>query len=320
MKPKNRIVAIGCIIGAVCVAVFATEIDECNPAELITSAMHRADTQEIQTIAERFPQVIQQTNKFGHLPLHEAAGFHNLEVTRLLLKKGAKPDVRDSRNEETALMTAVLSRVMDKPNSPLHKADNLMGTIKELLAAGADPTLSVSNGMTVLHMACISMRQEVVELLLAAKVPVNVKDKRGMTPLDVAISYKQLGIAEKLAAAGAELNIRSAAALGKEAEVKAFLSKNKNSIRDCDIQGNTPLHFAAIFGRTTIIALLLDNGAAPNARAEGGITPVIEAACKQEQPQVLDEFRKHGINVDRILSEWRPAPAVGGVRPSQSTE
>jgi uncharacterized protein len=63
-----------------------------------------------------------------------------------------------------------------------------------------------------------------------------------------------------------------------------------------DAMGNTPLHLAVTgVGNPTVIELLINRGASPNARAASGITPLHNAASRGAA-QLIDLLLRHGAD------------------------
>jgi ankyrin repeat protein len=73
--------------------------------------------------------------------------------------------------------------------APLHYAA-LQGDaarVRELLAAGADPSSADDNGWTPLHFAAQEQRLETVRILIATGASVDAQDAHGNTPLSRAV-------------------------------------------------------------------------------------------------------------------------------------
>jgi uncharacterized protein len=74
-------------------------------------------------------------------------------------------------------------------------------------------------------------------------------------------------IAERLADAVAELDVFEAAALGRAARVEEVVGADPEVVRAEAADGFTALHLAAFFGQLEVAAVLLEHGAAVDARA-----------------------------------------------------
>jgi ankyrin repeat protein len=117
-------------------------------------------------------------------PLHVLATAQNgrcrapgtIEVVKLLLERGAKPDLADATG-----MTPIANA--SRAGCP--------ELVEALLKKGADPALRDASGATLLHAAAAAGSAPVVELLLARGLDVNAKDDAGNTALHVAAQGKQ---------------------------------------------------------------------------------------------------------------------------------
>jgi len=73
-------------------------------------------------------------------------------------------------------------------------------------------------------------------------------------------------------------DIHAEARAGNVAGVAADLAQNPASLELPDDSGFTPLHLAAAYCQTNVMALLLDKGAKPDSQANDGSTPLQLAA------------------------------------------
>jgi ankyrin repeat protein len=112
-------------------------------------------------------------NSFNRNLLHLA---NDLELTKLLLDKGADVNARDAGGF-TPLRVAI-------------ERKNDLELIKLLLAKGANINAKDSIGNTPLHIAAALDRFEEVELLLQKGADVNAKNDDGKTPLNLAVAYR----------------------------------------------------------------------------------------------------------------------------------
>jgi ankyrin repeat protein len=112
----------------------------------------------------------------GLAPLHQAVLSGQVEITRILLQRGAKVDARDNLGR-TPLLTFASGSI-----------DNL-DVVKILLQAGADPN-AVQQGdeTSVLEYIALHGRVAEAELLVTAGARVNARNSLwGMTPLHYAV-------------------------------------------------------------------------------------------------------------------------------------
>jgi ankyrin repeat protein len=69
--------------------------------------------------------------------------------------------------------------------TPLHYAviERNLAAVKDLLAAGGDPSVCDDDGWTPLHFAAQEYAPDICAALLSAGAPVDVRDSQGNTPL-----------------------------------------------------------------------------------------------------------------------------------------
>jgi uncharacterized protein len=186
----------------------------------------------------------------GYSPLQFAAGGGHVEMTKLLLAKGAKPAHRD-HNRDTALEWAA--------------ADGRVETVRLLLAAGADPNSRQRAEATPLFAAARKGNADVVKALLEAGADAKAIDHVGATALHEACIARAEAVAALLVAAHASVNARDSILL------------------------ESPLHLAATFGAVGVVGRLLDAGAEVDALDGTGASALWRAA-EQGHLDVVDRL------------------------------
>jgi len=193
------------------------------------------DLNKVRLLVERGADVNARAAN-GVTPLMAAARYRgNVEVVRLLLKKGAKPNAEkgvEVRNDATALFFAAMAgdvqmagalidagarldrmKILGRfPQSPLLYAVTLDSAMVELLIArGANPNEVDDDKISALGWATISNNSGVVQSLIKTGANVNQVDNFGMTPLLYAASvdFGDTTVLEKLIAAGANVNAKN---------------------------------------------------------------------------------------------------------------
>ena len=116
----------------------------------------------------------------GATPLMRASKVSDATLIRLLLDKGADPNLR-LRNQTTALMIAA-SRAARNAGPE----QNTIDAMSLLLARGADVNAVNDNGESALHIA-VARGDALVRFLVEKGAKLDLKDKAGRTPLDVAM-------------------------------------------------------------------------------------------------------------------------------------
>ena len=204
---------------------------------------------------------------------------HKGRLTRLMLRHGADPDVRD-----------------DERNTPLHvaagKGDADM--MAALLDGGADVEAREVDGATPLFFAVLSGRLAAVRLLLSRGADASATRAEGGTPLDAArelgfkhvarLLQRYLGRSEPLDFPEGVIPREFQAAIehGDLDDLAALLDQDPSLLRMRTVVGlssvESPLHVAATFRQAGATRLLLARGAAVGARNQFGSTPLHDAA------------------------------------------
>ena len=184
------------------------------------------------------PQDVNARGGKSATPLHAALERGYLDVTKLLLERGADIGSRDSQSQ-----------------TPLHIASyrGYTEVVSLLIDAGADLNAEGFNRETPLYSALSKGRQDVARLLLEHRADVNHPENRGLTPLHHASLHGHNDVVQLL--------------LHHDADTNRW-----------DNRGLTPLHHASMGGLNDIIQLLLDHGADPNYRDNRGWTPLHHAS------------------------------------------
>jgi len=145
--------------------------------------------------------------------------------------------------------------------------------VESLIPQIGDVNVRNSKGKTALHIACLSGRSKMVELLLKNGANVNIIDQSGkLSPLHEAVM------------SGNKL-------------IVAFLLE-KGAMKDvADNYGNTPLHLAVKSVNTGIIKLLIISGCNVNVKTLDKITP-IHLAAGIGNLEIVKELIRAGEKVD----------------------
>lgn len=196
-------------------------------------------------------------NNDGETPLHSAIHHDAYEAARSLTSLGADIFALDadgvSAIESSLARSEVYYDIMINERTSLLRDEN--------------------NGNYIVHYFVNTQNKKAVDFCINKKLPIDKKNSAGETPLALALKNPEnitvAQIAAELLLAGAE-HVDCNASYFEEA-----VSQRNLSLRMSD--GQTPLHFAAIYGHTGIAQYLLDNGADTKAQDISGTTPLHEA-------------------------------------------
>jgi uncharacterized protein len=123
----------------------------------------------------------------GSTPLLRAAKAGDLVAMRLLLDKGADPNLA-TRAGVTPLMIAAGVGTKEEDTTGRSKTEpDAIKAITMLLDRGLDVNAADNTGRTALHGAALQGYDQVVRFLAGRGAKLDVKDQRGFTPLDVAM-------------------------------------------------------------------------------------------------------------------------------------
>ncbi|CAH8772651.1 ankyrin repeat domain-containing protein [Paenibacillus dendritiformis] len=165
--------------------------------EEVCKAAQAGDASRLSALLEANPQLANEENGDGLLPLGIAAHCGRVDVVRTLLDRGA---------DVNALSCSAISIIPS--NTALHAA--IAGArdrevIQLLLERGANPALLDSNGHTCLHVAVLHDDGiELIRLLLDHGADANARAEGGDTALSLALAQGHRHTAEFLRRNGAK--------------------------------------------------------------------------------------------------------------------
>jgi ankyrin repeat protein len=191
--------------------------------------------------------------------------------------------------------------------------------VRSLLAEGADVNTAQGDGMTGLHWAAEGGHAAVADLLLAAGAAVEARTRvGGYTPLHLASRSGHGSIANALLDAGADpgvtttgsgvtpLHLAAAAFDGADAVSALLRSGGKVDALESS-SGQTPLMFAAVYGRAEVVAVLLEHGANPATRTVT-VDVLRNLAVDREASRRFSEAIAEAREAEVEGRSWEPSP------------
>jgi ankyrin repeat protein len=256
----------------------------------------------------------QEQQRFNQTPIYYACQRGYAEILTLLMDHGATVN-SSKRPLENQLFVAAVgsgSKVTTKllmesdpahfmfaksrtGESALHIACK-MGLssvlVQWLVDVGAENDGVDKDERSALHHAVLAGNDELVHILLNAKVDINIKDKNGLTALDLAMQHNNIkavvGMIERMYVldmnGNSPLHFASAIDNVKILEECFILNKTKYSgrlitVHDLNHKGESALHIATEKRLLHTIEFLLDHGADVNIQnSKTGDTPLHHAA------------------------------------------
>ncbi|XP_062571452.1 transient receptor potential cation channel subfamily A member 1-like [Saccostrea cucullata] len=225
---------------------------------------------------EKFMIASKMTDILQMTPLHRAALFNHVAVVQFLIDEGVEINARDCQDRTPLLLAA---------------SKGAWKTVQLLLESGANISLKDNKNRNFFHLAIKyggKLNQFGVESMKHFKNLLNEKDDYGCTPLHYASKEGYLVALDDLIELGAIVNPKNkdkqsplhfAARYGRYNTCRRLLDSKlgPNIINESDCDGFTALHLAALNGHVKIINLLMQKGACVT-RAHDDNSPIHMAA------------------------------------------
>jgi len=218
--------------------------------------------------------------------LHDGGGFSPLLLSIVARDAESRDLIRDrapKNDATTQLFDAVAGGESNKVAAYL--------TAKPYLAFFRLP-----DGSTPLHVAALWGTLGAAQELVKRGADVNARDGRGQTPLQAALKNPTARFARRAR------------------NMAAFLLSNKAGVNLATPEGDAPLHLAARAGDADLIRLLLDKGAALNARGENSETPLLILTNKDTPLALYQTLLAKGADVNARAGGNSPVPILYGYR------
>ncbi|CAH0549306.1 unnamed protein product [Brassicogethes aeneus] len=268
----------------------AQDINGCSPLIFAVSKNH---TETAKFLINQGADVNLRDSKDNATALHDAALTENVEIANVLLSKDADIDAQDI-NGKSPLIFAV--------------SNNHTETAKFLINKGADVNLRGSkDNATALHDAAATGNVEIAKVLLSKDADIDAQDINGYSPLMFAVIKNHTETAKFLINHGADVNLRSskynrtalhdAAATGNVEIAKVLLSKDAD-IDAQDINGYSPLMFAVNKNHTETAKFLINHGADVNLRSSKYNSTALHDAAATENVEIAKVLLSKDADID----------------------
>jgi ankyrin repeat protein len=221
--------------------------------------------------------------------IQAAAGGGRADDLRRLLD--AHPELLDARGVDRAGQT------------PLHRAawHDRSECVRVLLDAGADVSIrDYGDNASALHGAARYADVGVVRLLVEAGADVigaGDDHQLGVLGWATCLGPVREDVAAYLLHVGARLDIWAAIALGRPADVRGVVERDRAVLgarMSRSEHRRTPLHHAAALDRADMVRLLIDLGADVAATDDAGATPLTAAALRGGDPTIVAILERAG--------------------------
>ena len=174
----------------------------------------------------------------------------------------------------------------------LHEAvkENLPGTVRFLVEAGADVHMKDSRGCTPLHNAVLKGNIEIVGYLVEAGLDVNTMDIERFTPLHDAVWQNNFVMVSYLVEVGANVTSKNSSGLTPlryavqqyNLKMARYLVEAGANVNTKDRRKHTPLHDAVLNYNLEMARWLVEAGADLNTKNSRGIAPLHEAVLEDK--------------------------------------
>lgn len=244
---------------------------------------------------------LNQENILGYTVLSYAAIDNNVDLVKMLLESGAKPD----SGVNFALYEVCWAS---------QKYTSRYEVINLLLQYGANVNKKHKNTSLTPLMATIKNQHgEYAQYLLKKGAKINITNSDGETPLMLAIDYKDrptdLVLIRSLISYGADVNVIAkngntalsiACYNGDDAIVKILLESNASTAVGPKNKNEIPILNACYAGSMECVQLLLKHGADINVKDSYGSTALLMSCITKDNPELVKLCLDYGADINYV--------------------
>jgi ankyrin repeat protein len=267
------------------------------------------DFEDIKNADHRKLNVCNKLSKEHNIPLHVSLKATDKEFK--LLKRTAKGKLKvEHITDDLSPLILGYALAIAINSYEIYKDT---GIFPVLIEKGANISIIDKYGSGILHFAVGRKDLNLVELLLAKKVPINICNSVFKTPLGLAASLGELKICKSLIENGADVNFRldngyytplMQAALGGKKEVcNLLLSKGANPY----LLPTPALHIAVDRKNISLVQYFLDQGLKVDFKDDKGTTALLHA-CIQENIELIKLLLSKGATDKLTLRDTLHLP------------
>ncbi len=172
---------------------------------------------------------------------------------------------------------------------------------KWLVEHGADIEIEMTNGKTLLHLACEHGFTKLAKWLISQKINIDV-EANGVSALRTTTEKEHFELANTLIQAGAKLDIYTAIALNHTTDIRNLIGERYN---DRDQQGDKPLGIACLLGKLEVVQWLINQGVDLNQPAYRG-DPALTISVDKNYVDIVKILIDAGGNVNTHIDGGPP--------------
>ncbi len=276
-------------------------------------------------LAGKFPELLNELDRYGNTPLHSAAKNASRRTLKLLLKYNLDPNALNVRGY-TPLHLCIMSNAVHRDDcclymlergfdedidAPEGKTSLLLACehgrsviARQLIRNGMDPTVPALNGLTCLQAACSQGLLPLVLDLIENHADVTAPGYCGTYPLHDCIASANVEIAHALFNNGAYVNVVEpyynqtplmwACQAGVAELVRLYILQGA-TIEAVDYQRRTAAHFAAISNSVDVYNLLREADANFDVVDADGNSP-LHVAAEHDSAKFCQAVLEGGAN------------------------